>query len=87
VRDLIALRRDERELRTGAYESVRVRDGLWAFRRGERFLVALNLGDREAAVDAGGTIAIATRRRRDGEAVDGTLTLAPGEGAVVRLST
>ena len=85
VRDLIALRREQADLRTGAYEEAVVDGGLWAYRRGERFLVALNLGDEDAAVEAAGTIAIATRRGRDGEEVAGTLALAPGEGAVVRL--
>jgi alpha-glucosidase len=83
-RDLIALRRAEADLREGAYAQVTAADGLWAYRRGEAFLVALNLGREEAAVPAHGTIAIATRRERDGEAVAGALTLAPGEGAVVR---
>jgi alpha-glucosidase len=85
VRDLIALRRAEADLRTGAYAETLVDGGLWAFRRGDGFLVALNLGSEEAAVEAAGTIAIATRRERDGERVEGTLTLAPGEGAIVRL--
>ena len=35
TRDLIALRRAEEDLRTGAYEQVAVDDGLWAYRRGD----------------------------------------------------
>jgi alpha-glucosidase len=85
TRDLIALRRDEADLRTGAYREVAVEGGLWAYRRGDGFLVALNLGDREASLPAEGEIAVATRRDRDGERVGGTLTLGPGEGAVVRM--
>jgi alpha-glucosidase len=86
TRDLIALRRAEEALRTGAYEEAVVEDGLWAFRRGEGFLVALNLGSGPASVAAQGTIAIGTRRERDGEAIARSLLLAPGEGAVLRLA-
>jgi alpha-glucosidase len=85
VRDLIALRREEDDLRTGAYEEVLAADEVWVYRRGSRHLVALNCGNEEAAVPARGTIVIATDRSRDGEAVGRELVLAPGEGAVVRL--
>jgi glycosidase len=87
-RDLIALRRAAPDLSGGGYESLVTPDGLWAFRRGGRFVVALNLSDTAGAVDlpsAGGRIRIATRRERDGEAVDGPLTLGPWEAAVVEL--
>jgi alpha-glucosidase len=84
-RDLIALRRAEADLRSGSYQQVSASDEVWVYRRGEGFLVALNLGAREASVPCEGTIAIATRRSRDGEAVAGTLALAGGEGAVVRV--
>jgi alpha-glucosidase len=86
TRDLIALRRGEEDLRTGAYEQALVDDGLWAYRRGDGFLVALNLGSRPASVPADGTIAIGTRRQRDGEAIARSVLLAPGEGVVVRLA-
>jgi alpha-glucosidase len=86
TRDLIALRRAEEDLRSGAYEQVRASDEVWVYRRGDGFLVALNLGAAEASVVCDGTIAVATRRARDGEAVEGTLALAGGEGAVVRLA-
>jgi alpha-glucosidase len=84
TRDLIALRRDEADLRTGAYQELVADGGVWAYRRGTRFLVALNLGTEQATVSARGTIAVATRRERDGEKVGGKLTLGPGEGAVLR---
>jgi alpha-glucosidase len=83
--DLIALRRGEEDLRTGAYAQVSAADEVWAYRRGAGFLVALNLGDSEAAVPANGTVVVGTRRARDGDAVDETLVLGPREGAVVRL--
>jgi hypothetical protein len=47
--------------------------------------VALNLGAAPASVEANGSIVLGTARARDGEAVDGTLMLAPREGAVVRV--
>ena len=70
TRDLIALRRAEEDLRTGAYARGRAStDGLWAYRRGDGFLVALNLGADAASMPAAGTIAIGTappaRRRGD----------------------
>jgi glycosidase len=86
VRDLIALRRAQSDLRVGAYSQVRASDGLWVYRRGSGHLVALNCGNEEIEVPAAGTVVIATRRSRDGEAVDGTLVLGPREGAIVRLS-
>jgi alpha-glucosidase len=87
TRDLIALRRSEADLLTGAYSEVRASDDLWVYRRGSRHLVALNCGTEEKEIPVTGGIVIATRRSRDGEAVDGTLALGPHEGAVLRLPT
>ncbi|HEX5898568.1 MAG TPA: alpha-amylase family glycosyl hydrolase, partial [Solirubrobacteraceae bacterium] len=86
TRDLVALRRAQEDLRTGAYTEVAVEDGLWAYRRGDGFLVALNLGTEATSLPVDGTIAIGTHRQRDGEAIAGSLLLAPGEGAVLRLT-
>jgi hypothetical protein len=59
---------------------------LWAWRRGDRVVVALNLGDDPAEVDVpDGMVRIGTRRERDGERVGGSLTLGPWEGAIVWL--
>jgi alpha-glucosidase len=88
-RDLIALRRAEPDLSSGGYDTLAAPDGLWAFVRGARFVVALNLSDTAGSVDLpsdGGRIRIGTRRERDGEPVDGPLALGPGEGAVVELA-
>jgi alpha-glucosidase len=85
VRDLIALRRSEEDLRAGAYSQVRASGGLWVYRRGSQHLVALNCGDEAAVIEASGTVAVCTNRSRDGEAVDGELRLAPREAGVVRL--
>jgi alpha-glucosidase len=86
-RDLVALRRAEPDLRTGAYREVSAEGEVWVYRRGDRLLVALNLGAEEATVPARGVIAIGTRRERDGEAVSGALALGPREGVVVRRTT
>jgi alpha-glucosidase len=86
VRDLIALRRAEPDLRAGAYASVPAPDGAWAWRRGDGHAVALNLSDAPAHL-AGltGAVAISTSRDRDGDRVDGELALEPWTGLVIRL--
>jgi alpha-glucosidase len=87
TRDLIALRRAAPDLRGGGYETLPAPTGVWAYRRGDGHAVVLNLSEAEATVDAlAGTIALATDRARDGEALDGPLTLAPSQGVVVELA-
>jgi alpha-glucosidase len=86
TRDLIALRRREPALRTGAYAELDAPAGAWAWRRGDEFATALNLSDAAVAVGGiTGTVEIGSDRARDGEAVAGSLALEPGEGALVRL--
>src|ERR671923_1053177 len=51
VRDLIALRRVRDDLRCGSYERLQAPEGAWAWRRGQRFAVALNLSGAAVAVD------------------------------------
>ncbi len=86
-RDLIGLRAAVPDLRVGAYETLPAGDGLWSWRRGDRIVVALNLADAGARLDGvTGIIRIGTRRVRDGERVDGVLTLGPWEGAIVWLA-
>ena len=86
-RDLIALRRESSDLRSGAYASLPSPPGAWSWRRGASTIVAVNLSDGRVAVPAGpGTIAIGTDRARDGERVEGNLSLAPWEGAVLRVA-
>jgi alpha-glucosidase len=84
VRDLIALRRDSPDLRSGIYDSVPGPPGVWAWRRGRDTTVVLNLSDSEVKVDGvNGVVRMATDRQREGETVRGTLTLQPWRGAIV----
>jgi len=86
VRDLIALRRRSPELASGSYAALPAPAGAWAWRRGERFVVALNTTGADVVVDdLGGRVAIATDRARDGDAVAGAVRLGPYEGVVVEL--
>ena len=82
-RDLIALRRVRAELHAGDAAPVEAPDDVWAWRRGERIVVALNHGDADAAFPAAGTVLIGTDRGRDGQAVDGELALEPWEAVVL----
>jgi alpha-glucosidase len=84
TRDLIAFRRQHAELRAGSYSTLGAPDGVWAWTRGSRFVVALNLSESDADL-AGmtGRISIATDRARDGEAVPDSLRLRAWEGVVV----
>ena len=87
ARDLIALRRAHADLRTGAYATLPAPEGAWAWRRGDRFAVALNLSAADVAIDGlAGRVAIGADRARDGEAIDGSLALGPYEGVVVELA-
>jgi alpha-glucosidase len=84
VRDLIALRRQLPDLRSGAYETTESPEGTWVWRRGERIVVALNMTDAPATVEGvDGTVRIATDRARDGERVDARLELAAWSGALL----
>jgi len=84
VRDLIALRRESDDLRSGAYATLAATERSWAWRRGTGTIVALNLSNSEEVVEGvEGTIRIATGRERDGERADGQLRLEPWTGAIV----
>jgi len=86
-RDLIALRRETPDLRSGAYTSLPSPPGAWSWRRGSTTTVAVNLSDGKVTVPVDpGTIALGTDRSRDGERVDGGLSLGPWEGAVLRVA-
>jgi alpha-glucosidase len=84
TRDLIALRRELADLSSGAYVELPSPPDAWAWRRGEGTVVAINLGEDAVEIDAvDGSIALGTRRGREGQDVGGRLRLAPAEGVVV----
>ena len=84
TRDLIQIRRRSTDLRAGAYRSIESPAGVWAWQRGERTIVALNLADDPANLDdVAGAVRIGTDRGRDGRQARGTVALAPWEGMVV----
>ena len=84
-RDLIALRRSEPDLTAGAYRTLPAPAGVWAFSRGRRFGVVLNLSDEAATVDGvrPGRIRLGTGRERDGEAVGSRVDFGPWEAVIV----
>jgi alpha-glucosidase len=85
TRDLIALRRELPDLRSGAYAELHVPAGAWAWRRGEGVVAAINLGSRPVEIDdVDGSVALATSRGCEGEHVTGRLRLDHAEGVVVR---
>ena len=84
TRDLIAIRKELADLRSGAYAELPSPPGAWAWQRGEATVVAINLG--QAAVEIAGvegSVALATRREREGERVERTLRLEPAEGVII----
>jgi alpha-glucosidase len=84
TRDLIAIRRHHADLRGGAYATLDTADDVWAWRRGERLVVALNMSDSPVELPGlTGEILIATDRSRDGESVADPLRLRAWDGVVV----
>jgi alpha-glucosidase len=81
---LIELRRASPELRTGAYSTISAGPGVWAWRRGEGTVVAVNLSDRPRVVrELRGAVSVDTGLARAGETVTGALRLGPWEGVVL----
>jgi alpha-glucosidase len=86
TRDLIGLRDAMPELRHGAYLTLPASDDrVWAWKRGERTVVVLNLSDEPADVGGVGPaeVRVATVRTRDGEQVKDALHLDPWEAAIL----
>ena len=84
TRDVITLRNHTSDLQSGDSVQLPAPAGLFAWRRGRTITVALNLSDAPSGLDGvTGSIAIATDRTRDGEAVSDRVSLRPWEGVVV----
>jgi alpha-glucosidase len=83
ARDLIALRKRIPDLHAGRYETLPTSEGVWAWHRGDRVVVALNMSDDDATLHGPrGQICMGTDRGRDGESFDGALSLRGWEGVV-----
>jgi alpha-glucosidase len=86
ARDLIALRKRTPDLRTGRYETMPTSEGVWAWRRGDRVVVALNMSDEDHTLrGAQGEIRMGTDRGRDGESFDGALGLRGWEAVIAQV--
>jgi alpha-glucosidase len=82
-RRLLALRRSSADLLEGAYETVAAGGGVLVYRRGARTAVSLNLTSQPAVAPVSGSVAMTTELDgREGEVVEGSLLLRPGEGAI-----
>jgi alpha-glucosidase len=83
-RDLIRLRRERPDLAAGSCGSADTAPGVWAWRRGNDVVVAVNLTDGPTTASVGpGTVLIATDRGRDGERVGAEVPLGPWEALVL----
>jgi alpha-glucosidase len=84
TRDLIALRKQLADLHAGEYVELPAQASVWAWQRGRRVVVAINLGPAATEIPGvEGSIALGTDRGREGERVEGRLRLGPAEGVVV----
>jgi len=77
-RELVALRREREDLASGTYALLETPSGVWAWRRGEGTVVALNLSaDAVRTGLGGGRVLLSTAGREDPG------TMGPWEGAVL----
>jgi alpha-glucosidase len=79
-RELLQLRRNRDDLALGGYERLDAQPGVWAWRRGEGTVCAVNLSDREVPFDLHGQLLLSTTRSED------LATLDPWEGIVLATS-
>ena len=83
-RDLIAFRRRHPAFSAGDTTSLVTPDEVWAWTRGERHVVVLNMSTEELVLDdLPGTIQLGTHRARDLEVVGGALHMAAFEGMIL----
>jgi alpha-glucosidase len=86
ARDLIALRKRTPALQTGRYETMAAPETAWAWRRGDRIMVALNVSDHDITLEGSrGRLSLSTDRARDGEPFDDVLSLRGWEAVVAEL--
>ena len=83
-RDLIAFRRRHPEFSAGDATSLAAPDEVWAWTRGERHVVVLNMSSEGVVLpDLSGTIQLGTDRARDLEVIGGALHMAAVEGMIL----
>jgi alpha-glucosidase len=83
-KDAIAYRRLHPEFVSAAYGSLPAPEGLWAFRRGDRHVVALNLSaEALELVNMSGTVQLCTNRLREGEGAGPDLRVNAYEGVIL----
>jgi alpha-glucosidase len=83
-RDIVAFRHRQPEFTLGDYGSLLAPEGLWAFRRGDRHVVALNLSaEAVELVGLSGTVRVCTNRLREGEVVGPDVRVDAYEGMIL----
>jgi alpha-glucosidase len=84
TRALMEFRAGSKDLQLGEYEPLEVVPSVWAWRRGRKTVVVLNMSNfHQELKSLSGTIKLATRRHREGEKIGELLHLTPWEGAVI----
>ncbi len=88
ARDVIALRKQAADLRSGSYAALPAPTGVWAWRRGDHHAVVVNLSDDAGVVSAfDGRVLVGTDRARDGEVITGSLDLRGWEGCIAEIGS
>jgi alpha-glucosidase len=84
-RTLIGLRRRVADLRAGPYRTLPTPPDAWAWRRGDRTVVAVNLADVPTRLELpAGTVIAGTHPDRMDEALAGSIELRPWEGVIAQ---
>lgn len=83
-RDLIALRREREDLRFGAYAAIESPAGVWAWRRGDATVVAVNHSAETVEVTTDvEVVLLGTQRNRRDERPNGRVVLDPWEALIL----
>jgi alpha-glucosidase len=83
-RDIIAYRRRHPEFVAADYASLPAPEGVWAFERGDRHVVVLNMSPDPLGLDGfAGTVRLSTDRARDLEVSGSPLRMAAYEGLIL----
>ncbi|MGZ8650659.1 MAG: DUF3459 domain-containing protein, partial [Actinomycetota bacterium] len=84
TRDLISLRRARSDLSVGSYSTIEAPEGIWAWRRGDGTVVALNHTSSSVDMPVGqGDVLLSTRRDRDGARIADRVRLEAWEALVM----